>query len=190
MRVTALLAPKVGKTSMRIFLAILAILFFGVPAHAQSLPERTGLNWLLGIAPSTEDFIRQVVLLEMFEMELNKAAESKGNEKTKAFASAMLAEHRRSSARLKALVRTGSVRVAYPTMLDGPRMSQLEKLQSLSGAEFDAEFEKLQIEVHEQAVTLFERYGSNGDHPDLKIFAYDHLPHLREHWRQIRSLSN
>lgn len=171
---------------MRYLLAIALVLSLGIPVHAQSLSERTGLNWLLGISPSTEDFIREVVLGELFETELSKAAESKGNAKTKAFAAAMLKEHRQTSAQLRALIQSGRVKVSYPIALDTTRADQLAKLQSLSGAEFDEEFEKLQAEIHEHAISLFERYGSGGDHPDLKIFAYRHLPHLQEHWRQVR----
>lgn len=175
---------------MRSLFATILILCLSIPADAQSLSERTGLNWLLGISPSTEDFIREVVLGELFETELNKAAETKGNAKTKAFAAAMLKEHRQTSAQLKALVQSGSVKVFYPTALDTVRAEQLGKLQSLSGAEFDEEFERLQTEIHQHAISLFERYGGGGDHPDLKSFAYRHLPHLREHWRQVKALSN
>jgi putative membrane protein len=174
------------KLRMKSLFAILLILSLGTPAQAQSLPERTGLNWLLGISPSTEDFIREVVLGELFEAELNKAAETRGNAKTKAFAAAMLKEHNQTSAQLRTLVQSGRVKVSHPTALDATRAGQLAKLQSLSGPDFDAEFEKLQNEIHRHHISLFERYGSGGDHPDLKIFAYRHLPHLREHWRQIR----
>jgi putative membrane protein len=175
---------------MRKLCAILLILSFGIPAHAQSLSERTGLNRLLGISPSTEDFVREVVLFELLETELNKAAETKGNAKTKALAAGMLTEHKQTSAQLRALVRSGIVKVSYPAALDNERANQLAKLQSLSGSEFDAAFEMLQNEIHKQAISLFQRYGRGGAHPDLKNFAYRHLPRLQEHWRQLKDLSN
>jgi hypothetical protein len=43
-------------------------------------------------------------------------------------------------ANLKDLVQSGSVRVFYPMALDSTRASRLAKLQSLNGADFEAEF--------------------------------------------------
>ena len=99
---------------MRSLFAILLIFSLGIPAHAQSLPERTGFDWLLGISPSTNDFIREVALGELFEIGCRDQRQCK----TKAFAAAMLKEHRQTTAQLKALVQSGRIKVTYPTALD------------------------------------------------------------------------
>lgn len=164
------------------------LLVVATSAHGQSLFERAGVNALFGISPSTQDFVTQVVVSEMFEIELSKLAEQRGNEKTKLFASQLLKDHKQTSAQLKALVRGGAVKVSYPTALDSARQMQLDKLKTLDGPEFDKQFEAVQTALHEETISLFERYGSDGDHPDLKIFSYKHLPHLREHWRLAKEL--
>ena len=79
---------QVGHGVTRSLFAILLVFSLGIPAHAIATRAHR-FNWLLGISPSTDDFIREVALGELFEMELNKAAVTKGNAKTKAFAAAM-----------------------------------------------------------------------------------------------------
>jgi putative membrane protein len=158
------------------------------PASAQSVPERLGINSFFGISPSTQDFVNEVALNEMLEIELSILAQQKGDAKTKEFAAIIRRDHSATSAHLKALVQSGKVRVSFPAALDRARLAKLEKIKGLNGAEFDKAFEDLQVSIHHDAVSLFERYGRGGGHPDLKVFAFEHLPHLREHWRLARDL--
>src|SRR5882757_6982841 len=59
--------------------ATCAALAFAVPATAQSVGEKTGVNSALGITPKTEDFVKEVALSDMFEIESSKLAAQKGN---------------------------------------------------------------------------------------------------------------
>lgn len=162
------------------FARIAAILLvLTVSARGDSFLERSGINSFLGNSPSTQDFVTWVVVGEMFEIELAKLAEQGAGEKTKLFAAELLKDHQHTSLQLKALVQGGSVKVLYPTVLDNDRQKLLKDMKALSGAEFDDRFESLQTDLHEETISLFERYGSDGQHPDLKIFAYKYLPHLR-----------
>ncbi len=124
----------------------------------------------------------------MLEIEMSKLAEEKGDAKTKEFAAKMLRDHKGTSGQLKALVQNGQVRVSLPGALDMARQAKLDKLNSLQGMEFDRAFEEMQVNIHNDSVSLFERYGNGGDHRDLKVFAFKHLPHLQEHWRLAREL--
>jgi len=127
---------------------------------------------------------------ELLEIELSKLAEERGGVKTKQFASKLLKDHKETSAQLAALVKGGMVKVSFPTVLDSNRQIKLDKLKSLSGADFDKAFEEMQVSIHNDTISLFERYGNGGDHRDLKLFAFKHLPHLQEHWRLARDLKN
>ena len=55
------------KTS-KILLVALSCLLAG-PVLAQSVGEKTGVNSVLGISPSTPDFVKQVAISDMFEIE-------------------------------------------------------------------------------------------------------------------------
>lgn len=170
---------------------LIALLLAGFPAVAmsQSFSERTGINSLLGISPSTQDFVNQVTLNEMFAQELARLAGERGGEKIKAFAEQILKDHKTTSAHMRALVHGGSVKVQLPAGLTEPYLQELARLKSLDAAAFDKEFEALQAELHQESISLFERYGARGEHPDLKRFAFRHLPDLREHWRVAQNLT-
>jgi putative membrane protein len=171
---------------IRLALYAACSLIVAAPAFAQSASEKLGINSALGISPSTQDFANEVAMNEMLEIELSKLAEERGNAKTKEFAAKILKDHREASAHLKGLVQSGSVKVSIPTVLDNIRLEKLDKIKKLNGADFDKAFEDIQASIHNDAVSIFERYGAGGDHPDLKVFAFKHLPDLREHWRLAR----
>jgi putative membrane protein len=75
-------------------LALVAVL--GTPSFAQSVGEKTGINSTLGIAPKTEDFIKEAAMSDMTEIESAKIAQQKGNAEEK-----MLADHTKTSTELK-----------------------------------------------------------------------------------------
>jgi Domain of unknown function (DUF892)/Domain of unknown function (DUF4142) len=56
-------------------------------AFAQSVGEQTGVNSALGIAPKTEDFIKEAATGDMLEIDAAKIAQQKGNADEKQFAS-------------------------------------------------------------------------------------------------------
>jgi predicted outer membrane protein len=57
---------------------------------AQSVGEKSGVNSALGIAPKTEDFIKQAAMSDMTEIEAATIAQQKGNADEKKFAQTML----------------------------------------------------------------------------------------------------
>jgi putative membrane protein len=179
-----------GKTMMRLALIAVCAVILATPGSAQSLTERSGFNALFGVSPSTQDFVNEVGMNELLKMEFSTLAEERGSSKTKEFAARLLKDHRETSAQLKALVKSGMVKVSFPAALDSTRQEKLDKLKSLDGAAFDKVFEEMQVSIHNDTISLFERYGNGGDHRDLKLFAFKHLPHLQEHWRLARDLKN
>lgn len=165
-------------------------MFVVAPAFAQSVPERTGINSTLGIAPKTDDFVKQVAVSDMFEIESSKLAQQKGNAANKAFATEMSADHTKTSTELKSLVSSGKLKAELPTALDSSRQSKLDKLKGLNGADFDKQYVSDQQGAHKDAVNLFERYSNGGDHPDLKTWAGKTLAALRHHKEMADKLPN
>jgi putative membrane protein len=64
---------------MRRTMIATACILLATPALAQSVGEKTGGNSMLGASPSTADFVKQVAISDMFEIESNKLAQQKGN---------------------------------------------------------------------------------------------------------------
>jgi putative membrane protein len=172
----------------RTIIALGCILLAG-PALAQSAGEKTGVNSALGISPTTADFVKEVAISDMFEVESNKLAQAKGNAPEKAFASQMVTDHTKTSTELKGLVSSGKVKAELPTALDSSHQSKLDKLKGAEGKDFSSDFDSMQVSAHKDAVSLFERYAKSGDNPDLKNWAGKTLPALKHHLEMAQGLS-
>src|SRR5882757_654844 len=86
-------------------------------ALAQSVGEKTGVNSALGIAPKTEDFIKEAAMSDMLEIEAAKLAQQKGNADEKKFAQQMITDHTKTSTELKGMA-AGELKAAIPITLD------------------------------------------------------------------------
>jgi putative membrane protein len=167
---------------------ISAALLIVAPAFAQSVGEKTGVNSTLGISPSTADFVKEVAISDIFELQSNKLAEQRGNAAEKSFAATMTKDHTKTSDELKAMVKSGEVKAELPTSLDGSHQSKLDKLNGEKGADFNSEFESEQVNAHKDAISLFERYAKGGDNPKLKDWAGKTMPALRHHLEMAQAL--
>jgi putative membrane protein len=151
--------PKQHKDiTMTRSLAIIALssAFLSTAAFAQSAAEKTGVNSTLGIAPKTEDFIKEAAMSDMLEIEAAKIAQQKGNSTEKTFAGQMITDHTKTS-------------------------SELNKLKDSKPEDFAAEYDPMQVSAHKDATSLFERYAKGGDDPKLKDWAGKTLPALQHH---------
>ena len=83
--------------------AFLAVSLAGTAA-AQSVGEQTGVNSALGIAPKTEDFLKEAALSDTTEIEAARIAQQKGNADEKKFAAQMVTDHTETSAELKSMI--------------------------------------------------------------------------------------
>lgn len=171
----------------RTVIAIACVLLAG-PALAQSLGEKTGVNSALGVAPTTADFVKEVAVSDMFEIESSKLAEQKGNAQEKTFAQQMVTDHTKTSGELKALVSDGKVQATLPTALDSSHQSKLDKLKNASGKDFSSDYDSYQVSAHEDAISLFDRYAKGGDNASLKDWADKTLPTLRHHLDMAKEL--
>jgi putative membrane protein len=178
------------EASVKTFSLLASALALGLaaPAYAQSVPERTGINSTLGISPTTQDFVAQAAMSDMLEIESSKLAQERADDKSKQFAAKMVKDHTETSTELKSLVQGGKVKATLPAGMDKSHQDKLDKLKGLNGADFDKQYDDMQVSAHKDAVSLFERYGKSGDNADLKAFASKTLPHLQEHLKMAEDL--
>jgi putative membrane protein len=156
-------------------------------AFAQSAAEQTGVNSVLGIAPKTEDFIKEAATSDMLEIGASKIAKDKGNADEKTFAGEMITDHTKSSTELKDLV-PSDMKSAIPTGLDDSSEKKLGKLRDTKPEDFASEFDPMQVSAHKDAVSLFERYAKGGDNEKLKDWAGKTLPALQHHLEMAQAL--
>ena len=171
------------------------IMLFAVPAFAQSvgdraktLGEETGVNAAIGVSPSTADFVTQAAMSDMFQIQSSSLALERADPATKSFAQEMITDHKKTSEQLHGLISGGKVKETLPTKLDSAHQAMLDDLEALQGADFTKQHRSDQVEVHEAAVSLFERYAEGGDNPALKDWASKTLPTLKHHLEMAEKL--
>ena len=111
---------------MRRIAIIGTALLLSTAAFAQSLGEKTGIDALLGIAPSTQDFVTEAAMGGMFELESSKLAVQKADGPVKEFASKMVSDHTKASTELATQAKTENLSV--PTTLNNSNQNKIDKL--------------------------------------------------------------
>lgn len=166
----------------RIFLpAVLASLLTATAVSGQS-------SSAFGIAPLTQDFVTWATQAGMLEVQSSQLALMRAeNDRTREFARRTIGE-RGTANELKDLVSNGQVRAIEPLFLGKKNAEQIDRLWNLQGAEFTQAYNDLQLSLHKDAVSLFERYAREGDSAELKAFVNRHLPDLHQQLQQAEEL--
>ena len=174
---------------MKTFALTTVAALMATTAFAQSAAESSGLNSVTGTPPKTEDFVMEAASSDMFEIESSKLAVERADEETKAFAQQMITDHQKTYDELKQLVEGGQVQATIPSSMMEAHQEQLADLQALQGDEFTEAYKDAQEDVHEDAVDLFQRYGSEGDNAELKAWAAKTVPALEHHLQMAEELN-
>ena len=148
-----------------------------------------GLFASVALAQTAQDFVTKVAISDMFEIQSSQLALSKQpDDDTKPFAEKMVQDHQKTSSELKGLVEGSMVKLTLPTSLDSEHQHMLNELNAKSGKDFDQSYDQVQLKAHRDAVALFEAYAKTGDNSDLKSWAGQTLPHLKEHLSMAEKL--
>jgi putative membrane protein len=142
--------------------------------------------------PSNEaaapDFVAKAAASDMFEVEAAKLAATKAKSpEVKKFAADMVAAHTKTTDGLKkAIADSGQTALALPTVL--PQDLQ-DKLADLGKADnFDKAYMDNQVDAHQAALDVLQRYAQDGDVPAIKTFAAATAPTVQQHLDKARAI--
>jgi putative membrane protein len=140
-------------------------------------------------APSTEQFVDNVAISDMFEVQAGRLASDKAQlDAVQAFGKRMVDDHSKTTEQLKSLVSDNDVKAELPSALDDKHQSKLDKLRDLSGTQFDKTYVDGQVQGHKKAVDMFQAYSESGDNQKLKQWAGSTLATLKDHLKQAEIL--
>jgi putative membrane protein len=104
---------------------------------------------------SNDEFVRDVAVKNMAELELSRLALDKAmTAEIRAFAKRVLDEHGATGEKLKSIV--SARQIAWPAELDDERRSSLEELSEQQGDAFDREYLEATIESHQDLAAKLE----------------------------------
>lgn len=167
------------------YLTTLSLLLFALGGPqagiAQPAPTPTKLD------SGDRDFLESAAQASHLEVQASRLAlEKTRNADLKAFAQKMIDEHGKAGQQLAALAHGKGYDV--PTE---PSLTQKARLKALGLRDegFDKAYaEEIGVGAHEDAVALFEKASNDVKDPDIRQFAIQTLPTLRQHLRMAGTL--
>jgi putative membrane protein len=134
-------------------------------------------------------FVAKAAASDMFEIEAAKLALKRStNAEIKAFAGKMEKAHTKTTEDLKAAIAASGAAITPPTMLPEDLQGKLDDLTKADDKDFDKDYADSQVDAHQAALNLLQRYAQDGDTPAIKAFAAATAPAVQEHLNMAEGL--
>lgn len=147
-------------------------------------------------APATQasmteaQFVQIAANADAFEIQASQlAADRAARQPVKEYAAMMVRDHTATTNELTTLAPTLGLSAPTP-LLDADTQAKLDRLRSLSGAEFEDAYLDQQVAAHENAVQAFQAYANTGTAGPLRDWASATLPKLQTHLAAVQALEN
>lgn len=157
------------------------------PAPAGSMQSSTPPAEAKDISYQDRKFIEKAAVGGMAEVQMGQLAAQKGqNQAVRDFGNAMVNDHTAGNQRLMNLANT--LGVTPPADLDFMHRHMSKKLNKASEKDFDEKYIASQIKDHKKMIDLFEEESRDGKSSELKQFATELLPKLRNHLQMAEQI--
>jgi putative membrane protein len=172
--------------------AALAFTIGAAPALAQTSTTTTtsqsGTTAEAGaVAESDQKFVKKVAQDNIAEIDLGTLAQERAqSDEVKQFADRMIQDHGKANEELEGIAQ--SKKVVIPTEADEEHSKLRSELAELEGEKFDQRYMQIMAENHEKAVELFQQQIDQSQDKELKAFAENTLPVIKEHFSQAQSM--
>jgi putative membrane protein len=167
-------------------IAVGLTLAFGASAQTTGSPAASGskapasASTKASASSADQAFVRKAAMGGLAEVELGRLAQQKASsDEVKQFASRMVQDHSKSNDELKQVASAKGIEV--PSALDMKHKNDYDRLNKLSGAEFDRAYMSHMVDDHRKDVADFKKEADSGRDADIKSFAAKTLPTLQEH---------
>ena len=105
----------------------------------------------------------------------------------KEFAEVLVKDHTLANEELKKLASTKGVELS--AVIEPKHAGSFQKLEKVSGTEFDKEFLADQVSDHKKCVSNFETASNDVTDTEVKLFAVKMLPTLKAHLEKAKELA-
>jgi putative membrane protein len=159
-------------------------------AEAAATPSANPASTDLSTTDVTKaaNFVTLAAASDMFEVQSSKIALQRSTDAAvKRFAQMMIDAHTKTTATLKGLIADQS-NLSPPTALPSDLQAKLDKLGSVSPADFDKTYLDDQVDGHQSTLNVMQRYAKDGDQEPLKQFAASTAPTVQQHLDKAKAL--
>lgn len=135
------------------------------------------------------DFVTKAAMSDMYEVEAAKVALARSqNADVKKFAQMMIDDHTKSTNDLKSAIAASGLSLTPPSALDEAHAENIQELKDEEAADFDKAYLNDQVDAHQMALDLLQRYANDGDNAQLKDFAATTAPVVQAHYDQVKKM--
>lgn len=136
-----------------------------------------------------QKFTNQAAIANLAEIELAQLAQQQASaDPVKQYAQHLQQEHQQATQQLKSLAQQKGAQL--PSNIDDKHKREKDKLAKLQGGEFDKAFIDAMVKDHKKTINDFEKQAKDGKDAELKAFAAQALPKLREHLEHAQQLQS
>lgn len=134
-----------------------------------------------------QEWINKAAEGGMAEVEMGKlAAEKAKSPEVKKFGEHMVQDHSKANKKLMGIAKDKGV--TPPRQLSSKHQAKMKELKQADGAKFDKMYMETQVQGHQEMIALFEKGAKTSD-ADVKEFAKETLPTIKEHYQMAQSVS-
>ena len=135
------------------------------------------------------DFVTKAAMSDMYEVEAAKVALARSqNAEVKKFAQMMVDDHTKSTNDLKSAIAASGLSLTPPSALDEAHAENIQELKDEEAADFDKAYLNDQVDAHQMALDLLQRYANDGDNAQLKGFAATTAPVVQTHYDHAKQM--
>jgi putative membrane protein len=179
------------KMLYRSLIGLTAAGFLTVAAAQQdATPMGAGATSGNSAKPSVSDqrFMKEAAQGGMAEVELGKlAVQNASSDEVKKFGQRMVDDHSKANDKLKELASAKGV--TLPQAPNARQKATKDQLSKLSGDQFDKAYMKDMLKDHKQDIAAFQSESNTGHDADVKNFATQTLPTLRDHLKDAQGIA-
>src|SRR5438132_263802 len=151
-----------------------------VEAAAESPSDRT---------ISEHDFMTKAAEAHLAHLDMARVAKMHSkNGSVKSYAGMILKDHQDGLQDLTRLMKEKNI--AQPDTFDGETKQDIDRMASLSGAEFDREFINMMVSGHEKTLELFRSVSLTAHDTGVQDYVDGMIPKLDKHLRKAQELQS
>jgi putative membrane protein len=140
------------------------------------------------LSMADQKFIKEAAQGGIAEVELGQLAVLKASsDDVKKFGQRMVDDHTKANSKLKELAGTKGIQL--PQSPDAKQEATKDRLSKLSAEEFDKVYMTDMLKDHKKDVAAFRAESNTGHDPDVKNFAAQMLPTLRDHLKDAQGIA-
>lgn len=163
----------------------------GYPGQAGTMgnAQGTGQMGTAGTRVDDKTFMKKAAEGGLAEVQLGQLAQQNGqSQDVKNFGQKMVTDHTRANDELKQVASQQGV--TLPTDVSGKDKAEYDRLSKLNGDAFDKAYARMMVSDHRKDVGEFQREADSGSDPQVKNFASQTLPTLKEHLKIAEQMNS